>query len=201
MAISTQHNTGRQHFDVLVIGPVTVDIVFGGMPHWPKLGQEMYVNDFAVGVGSIFNTAATLSRLGLRVGLLTEVGNDFFSRYVLEEIDKAGIARDFITVYDLPMRSVSICLAHDGERGFVSYEDMPDDTIIHLLNSSTAADHPGMQTLHERLGIEYILNTYDIGSAFLYLQSNLQPLLERFAQKEIPIFFDTGWHAENLVDP
>src|SRR2546423_9245238 len=100
------------------------------MPHWPKLGQEMYVSDFAIGAGSIFNTAAVLSRLGLRVGLLTEVGNDFFSRYILEEIEKAGIARDLITIHDVPMQSVSICLAHEGERGFVSYADMPKETVI-----------------------------------------------------------------------
>src|SRR5690349_1282132 len=123
--MSAQHNEGRKQFDVLVIGPVSVDIVFSGMAHWPKLGQEMYVNDFAVGAGSIFNTAATLSKLGLRVGLLTEIGNDFFSRYILEEIERAGIARDFVTVHDLSMQSVSICLAYDGERGFVSYADVP----------------------------------------------------------------------------
>jgi hypothetical protein len=38
----------KSHLDVLVIGSPCVDIVFGGMPHWPILGQEMYVSNFAI---------------------------------------------------------------------------------------------------------------------------------------------------------
>src|SRR5579872_3900400 len=100
--------TGRLHYDVLVIGTPCVDLIFGGLPNWPVPGQEMYVEQFAIGVGGIFNTAATLSRLGLRVALLTELGNDFFSKFMFDELAKASISRDLVIVRDLPMFSLSV---------------------------------------------------------------------------------------------
>ena len=132
----------KPHFDVLVIGSPCVDMVFSGMPHWPISGQEMYVDSFAISVGAIFNTAATLTRLGMRVGLLCEVGNDFFSRYILEEIDKAGICRDLVLVRDYPVRAVSVCIAHDGERGFVSYADTHAGMVKHMLEILNSDNHP-----------------------------------------------------------
>jgi sugar/nucleoside kinase (ribokinase family) len=95
------------------------------MPHWPVLGQEMYVANFAISVGAVFNTAATLARLGMRVGILCELGNDFASRFILEEIEKAGICSDFILMRDYPLRTETVSLAYEGERGFVSYADKP----------------------------------------------------------------------------
>ncbi|QBD83046.1 carbohydrate kinase family protein [Ktedonosporobacter rubrisoli] len=190
----------RSHLDVLVIGTASVDIVFGGMPHWPKLGQEMYVKEFAVGVGSVFNTASTLSRLGLRVGLMTELGNDFFSRYILEEIDKAGICRDFVTINDFPMRTVSICLAHEGERGFVSYVD--GHTVMHMADSPASGHNieseEGAKRWKDRW--QQQLREYDIDAVFLYVHPYIHPLLDLFVDRDISIFLDAGWHPEELAD-
>lgn len=192
----------RSHFDVLVIGSASVDIVFSGMPHWPRLGHEMFVNNFAIGAGSIFNTAATLSRLGLRVGLLTDIGNDFFSRYILEEIDRFGISRDLVTVHDFPLRSISICLAHEGERGFVSYTDPSRQNAVHMVDALALA--PGSESRaaieHSRLKLRQSLDSYDIGAVFLYVAPDLLSLLDLLAGRGATIFFDAGWHPDKLAD-
>jgi len=191
----------KPHFDVLVIGSPCVDMVFSGMPHWPISGQEMYVDSFAISVGAIFNTAATLTRLGMRVGLLCELGNDFFSHYILEEIDKAGICRDLVLVRDYPVRAVSVCIAHDGERGFISYADTQAGMVKHMLEILNSANHPDgvrdAQLLAQSL--RQSLDAYEFDAAFLYAYPQMLPILEMLAyRKELPIFLDIGWFPDSL---
>ncbi len=171
----------KPYFDVLVIGTPCVDIVFGGLPHWPCLGIDMYCADLSVGVGNTFNTAATLSRLGLRVGLMCELGNDFFSRYMLERIDSAGISREFITLRDRALFSVSVSLPYEGERGFVSYSNVAP----RLPSDDTAA----MQALFEH---------YDFGALFMYAHPLLLPFLAIMKASGSTIFLDVGCNPKDV---
>jgi sugar/nucleoside kinase (ribokinase family) len=197
--------TNKAHFDVLVIGNPCVDIVFGGMPHWPVLGQEMYVNKFGISAGGIFNTAATLSRLGLRVALLCELGNDFFSRFMLEEIEKAGVCSDLVLRRDHPMFSVSVCLAHESERGFVSYSNTQDGIVAHLLEKTS----PGEADGEEADIVEYVvahdpsilLADYTFSAVFIYARPTMLPLANYVVEHASVLFYDTGWHPQELLDP
>lgn len=191
----------KPHFDVLVIGSPCVDLIFSGMPHWPISGQEIYVENFAISVGAIFNTAATLTRLGLRVGLLCELGNDFFSRYILEEIDKAGICRDLVFLRDYPMRAVSVCIAHDGERGFVSYADTHAGMVKHMFEMLVPGNNPGEEQNTQLLteSLRKALDAHQFDAAFLYAYPQMAPIVEILAsRKEVPIFLDAGWFPDDL---
>src|SRR5450432_315697 len=101
---------GHKHLDVLAIGTISVDIVLSGISQWPIPGAEIGGTNFAISCGSIFNTAATLSRLGLRVGLLTTLNDDFLGRFILEELERVGISRDLVIMNADPVQAVSICL-------------------------------------------------------------------------------------------
>jgi sugar/nucleoside kinase (ribokinase family) len=187
----------QTHFDVLVIGSPCVDLVFSGLPHWPVLGQEMYVSGFAMSVGAIFNTAATLSRLGLNVGLLCEVGNDFFSRYILEEIERAGISRELIFVRDYPLRSVSICLPYQGERGFVSYTDDSQEPADEIFS---VEQHTGSEAVVHGFApdmLEALENT-TCEAAFLYIYPRVLPVLATLRRRKATIFLDAGWTLNTL---
>lgn len=191
----------RSHLDVLVIGSPCVDIVFGGMPHWPKLGQEIYVSNFAISAGAVFNTAATLSRLGLRVGMLCELGNDLFSRFILEEMEKAGIYRDFVLTRDYPLRAVSVCLAFEGERGFISYDDAHGSGGTQKVEMrSPGNSHQAERSVHELTQSLYqALAIYDFDAVFMYAYPGVQPLLKVVAEREeLPIFLDVGWYPNDL---
>lgn len=189
------------HFDVLVIGTPCVDIVFGGMPHWPTLGKEMYVGKFAVSVGAVFNTAATLSRLGMRVALLCELGNDFFSRFMLEEMEKAGISRELVMIHNRPQFSVSVCLAHEGERGFISYSNMEGGIIAQMVE--TAASDAERQLEQDILAQKprQLLANYTFDSVFAYARPAALPLLDMLAERDSSIFLDAGWNPQELTDP
>jgi sugar/nucleoside kinase (ribokinase family) len=192
----------KASFDVLVIGSPCVDLVFSGLPHWPVLGQEMYVPDFAISVGAIFNTAATLSRLGLHVGLLCELGNDFFSRYILEEIERAGISRELIFVRPYPLRSVSVCLPYEGERGFISYADPDgsDDSPAGEVFSSE--QHTGGEAAAHGFAADMLaaLEQVTCMAAFLYVYPKMRQVLELLRQRSATIFLDAGWSPNNLTN-
>ncbi|MDQ2715195.1 MAG: PfkB family carbohydrate kinase [Chloroflexota bacterium] len=195
--MNTAHHAARRaHFDVLVIGTPCLDLVFAGLPHWPIPGQELYVERFGISAGAAFNTAATLSRLGLRVALLCELGNDLFSRYILEEMERASISRDLVLVREHARQAVSVALVHEGERGFVSYTDTPGGFASQL--ARTTAMH-GADTLSEELSA--LLASCDFDAAFLYVHPGLPSLLDAIAERQATIFFDTGWHPEVLADP
>jgi sugar/nucleoside kinase (ribokinase family) len=178
----------RAHFDVLVTGSPCVDLVFSGLPHWPLPGQELYVSDFAINAGAIFNTAAALSRLGLRVGLLCELGNDLFSRYLREEIERAGISGDLLFLRDYPLRAISVCLPYEGERGLISFADAVP---IHPRPPSAARDGfaPDMLAALQQVRCE---------AAFLYVYPAMQPALDILHQQATTIFLDAGWSLQTM---
>ena len=189
------------HFDVLVVGSPCVDLVFSGLPHWPVLGQEIYVSHFALSAGAIFNVTATLSRLGLRVGLLCEVGNDLFSRYILDEIEHAGISRELIFVRDYPLRSVSICLPYQGERGFVSYADASRDGIGPAGEQLSAEQHTGGEVAAHGFALDMLARLEHVTweAATLYLYPKMRPVLELLKRRSQPIFLDAGWSPGTLT--
>ena len=193
----------RKSFDVVVIGAPSVDLVFSDMPHWPAPGKEMYVPGFGIGAGAAFNTAATLSRLGLRVGLLSELGNDFFSRYILEEIDRVGISRDLLLLRERPLRTISVCLAHEGERGFVSFTDAQDEPGEQRTLLDSSVNHvPGAQpSALSNNELHRLLDGCDFRAAFLYALPTISPLLDILEAHNARIFFDTGWDPQVLSDP
>lgn len=115
-----------REFDMLVVGRPSVDVIFSGLSEWPQLGLDVDAAGFAACAGTSFNTPAAAHRLGLRVGYVALVGNDSWSRIVLEEFDREGLPTDFLCVAERPLPFVSVALNHDHDRGFVSfYEPAP----------------------------------------------------------------------------
>ncbi|HEY3992844.1 MAG TPA: PfkB family carbohydrate kinase [Ktedonobacteraceae bacterium] len=192
----------KARFDVLVIGSPCVDLVFSGLPHWPALGQEMYVPNFAISVGAAFNIAATLSRLGLHVGLLCEVGNDLFSRYILDEIEQAGVSRELVFLRDYPLRSISVCLPYQGERGFISYADPSGNNQGPAGEQLSAEQHTGGEVAALGFATDMLaaLEHVTWDAVTLYLYPKMRPVLELLSQRSAPIFLDAGWSPSTLTD-
>ena len=109
-------------YDVLVIGRPSCDLVFTGLPSWPNVGGEIFAQGLTVSAGGAFNTVAALHRLRLRTGLVGIIGSDSWSERCLDAIRAEGVPTDLLFALDQPLPSVSVCLAHVGDRGFVTYE-------------------------------------------------------------------------------
>lgn len=109
-------------YDVLVVGRPTWDLVFTGLPTWPVVGQETFATGLTVSPGGTFNGVAALARLGVSVSMIGSVGNDEWSALGLRAMQDEGVSAEHIAVLNRPMPAVSVCMTHDDDRGFLTYE-------------------------------------------------------------------------------
>lgn len=114
-------------FDVVVGGTWYTDLIFTGLAEPPRLGAEIWASDLAMTPGGTFNVVAAMHRLGLHVGWSTIFGNDGFSTFVLGEAWAEGLDERLFRIVDRPRRVVTASFSMPHERGFVSFEEWPDD--------------------------------------------------------------------------
>ena len=68
-------------FDVLLSGPVFLDIIFTGLPTQPAAGTEVWSTGLGSSPGGIANLAVALSRLQLRTALAAAFGEDVYGDF------------------------------------------------------------------------------------------------------------------------
>jgi sugar/nucleoside kinase (ribokinase family) len=139
--------------DVLFAGEVFCDLVFGGTPHLPSPGGEVYADRFAVAAGGTATRCVAAARLGLRTGLFAVIGTDMFGNHLAGELgaednlDLSWLRRD--RAVHTP---ITVAVTNEHERTFVTYEEvgarrpetwhgeLPDVRMLHL---SVAGPLPG----------------------------------------------------------
>lgn len=109
-------------YDTVVVGRPTCDLIFTGLPEWPRPGRESYASGLTIAAGGAFNVAAATSRLGLEVAFVGLLGSDTWSRFVLEQFAAEGVSTEYVRVLERGLPSVSVALNVDEDRGFVTYE-------------------------------------------------------------------------------
>ena len=129
--------------DVFLPGDYFYDLIYTGLPEFPTLGREVYGTGILATGGAMFITAASLRRLGVRVGWAACFGNDEYSQYVrrlaVEEDVDLNLAQDV----DRPYRRVTTAISCQGERAFVTYVDPPPIDIEAHWRRGMAASPPG----------------------------------------------------------
>lgn len=108
---------------VLVIGTYFVDMVFAGLPRWPQPGEEIFASQIRVLPGGAFIHARALHRLGIPTAWVAQLGDDSYSRLVLDAADADGLDTSAYTVHEHPVRNVTVAASHDGERSFLSFKE------------------------------------------------------------------------------
>lgn len=103
-------------------GAASIDLTFLGLAELPRLGEEYHATGFAMNPGACFITVHALQRLGLRTGFSTDLGNDFFSRYILDCIQRAGIDQTFIRLQDRDLSEVSVGLSFPHDRTYITWD-------------------------------------------------------------------------------
>ncbi|HNZ02180.1 MAG TPA: carbohydrate kinase family protein [Anaerolineaceae bacterium] len=110
-------------FDILNFGDYFCDLIITGLKEIPRLGADIFGNSMEIIPGGAYNLTTALHRLGVKVGWAPRLGNDLFSRFVLEQAVREGLDTSLFQVYDMPLRSLSVSFSFSQDRGFISYMD------------------------------------------------------------------------------
>ncbi len=109
--------------DVLLEGGYFTDLVFTGLPEFPRLSHEIYSKDFHLLPGGAFNSAVAMRRLGIQVAWPCSFGSDPFSQYVKQNALEENINPAFFTDLDEPSLHITVAFSFNEERAFLSYSD------------------------------------------------------------------------------
>jgi sugar/nucleoside kinase (ribokinase family) len=110
-------------YDVIVMGPTFCDIIFFGLENLPELGKEVWSKGFEITTGGMMNSAVAFSRLGMNVGLATQVGRDLWGDLILSTVKLENISQEFIKILEGAYPNISVAFNYKDDRGFISYTD------------------------------------------------------------------------------
>ncbi|MBU5678851.1 MAG: carbohydrate kinase [Candidatus Aenigmatarchaeota archaeon] len=100
--------------DVLTIGELLIDFIGGeGSLEETKTFEKCFG-------GAPGNLAIACSRLGLKVGIISRVGNDAFGRFLLDTLKREGVDTSYIEI-DEKYKTGLAFVSHIKERQFLFY--------------------------------------------------------------------------------
>ncbi len=150
-------------------GKTNVDLLFEGMPRLPEEGEEIYTDKFSLCLGGgIPGTMVTLSRLGIETKIATELSEDMFSSFALDEFRKAGCEPVNLYKGDKVAVNITAAAITKNDRTFWSYgnsenEVSADEVYSVLHGAKVAAMHMDFPEVYRRIKEEGTLVILDTG--------------------------------------
>lgn len=133
---------------VAAFGKLNCDLLFAGMPRIPNEGEEIYSKDFKVCLGGgLPAVMINCARLGVPARLGTFLGDDMFSSFAEEELQKYGVEYTPFESTSYPLNITSAIIT-ERDRTFVSYggtEKYTDSMLEKIYNVLKGAKVVAMQ--------------------------------------------------------
>ena len=112
-------------------GLTNVDLLYQNMPKIPDVGEEVYTNSFSLQLGGgLPATLLNLGRLGVPTKLATELGDDLFSRFALQQFRQNNVTPMNLYHGDGIPVNVTSAVILQSDRSFITYGKngmAPDD--------------------------------------------------------------------------
>lgn len=169
-------------YDVIVYGPLFCDLIFTGLPTMPTLGTEIFAEGFTLTVGGSAIVAAGLQKLGAKVGLVADLGDDLLSRVVASVLDDLHIDRTLIREHPHPLTQLTVALSFPQDRSFITRFEKPD--------APTDLDHILQQHPARYVHMGSFLSVFDVPDACA--------IVHRHGAQ---VSMDPGWDEAALRDP
>jgi len=107
--------------ELLTVGEAFQDLIFAGLPHMPRNGEEVRTARFvsAIGGGAVI-TAAAGARLGLRTAVISGLSRDASRALRRERIRVVNVKRP------AEAHAVTVSMSTTSDRSFVTFNGMND---------------------------------------------------------------------------
>ncbi|MFV0519725.1 MAG: carbohydrate kinase family protein [Lachnospirales bacterium] len=176
-----------EHFDVLCIGELNVDLILTGLKQMPKVDTEIIAKNSFLTLGSstaIFGCG--VSKLGLKTSFLGKVGNDDFGTKCIDSLKEKGIHTSNIIIDKNIDTGITVALGYNNDRALVTALGSIDKLTVQDIDFSI---------------IEKAKHIH-IGSFFLQsgLRSDLVKLFKFAKERGITTSLDSGWDETNCWD-
>ncbi len=103
-------------------GATNVDLLYKGLPRLPKLGEELYCNEFSLQLGGgVPATLINLGRLGVSARIATELGTDMFSEFAKSEFCENGVEPVNLYAGDKIPLNITSAIILPEDRTFFTY--------------------------------------------------------------------------------
>lgn len=168
------HSVAPPEVDLLAVGQLFLDVLYGVLPAAPTPGQEIFTDRAALLPGGIANFAAAGSALGARTAIAARIGDGPISRITRALLEDSGIDLTRLLVdpgWDLQVTSA---LPYAGDRALVTGGPAP------AIAAAAAPDPRGAASIALHLGPEEM------------------PWL---ATCDARVWADVGWDASEAWDP
>jgi len=180
-------NATEKKIDVVVIGELNVDIILNEIESFPVVGKEIIANSMNVTLGSssaIF--AGNLSTLDTQVAFIGKVGDDNFSKVVLDTLNKKNVDTSHIIKSSKLSTGATIVLNYDQDRAMVTYPGAMND--LHLEDID--------------LGFLSMARHMHFSSCFLQpgIRHELPALFRKAKELGLTTSFDAQWDPEEKWD-
>jgi sugar/nucleoside kinase (ribokinase family) len=177
-------------YDVTVVGNLNVDLILYGSDGLPQWGREITVSGRkAASSGQAGLLAMALQALGVRTGVIANVGNDEAGKRILDDLTAAGVQTEDVEVASWAT-GLSVALVRpDGERAFVT-----DFGSLASLDESTVRRHEDALTASKTLCFVGVFMLPSLGLEAI-------TALAREAQERGQVtVVDPGWDPEGWPD-
>lgn len=146
-------------YDVLALGDYFLDLIFTELEGEPELSREVFSKDFFMLPGGLYNAAATMLRLNVKVAWAANFGNDEFSQYVRKKALDEGLDPICFLSEERPYRKITVSASFKGDREFISFSDT------------------------DRIDLEYIRKVMDVSCRVLFVGGLFSGGLLRLAKQ------------------
>lgn len=158
-------------------GATNVDLLYKGFERLPKLGEELYCDEFSLQLGGgLPATLINLGRLGVSARIATELGNDMFSEFAKSKFRENGV--EPVNLYDgdkIPLNITSAIILPE-DRTFFTYG-----------KGSIDPSEPAKEAFYEMATGAKVVLMHPGG--FL-------PVYRRLKAEGTKLVLDTGWDEE-----
>lgn len=127
-------------YDLVSVGTTTIDMYFLGGDLKAKgntfeltCGSKYFVDSFQESIGGgATNVAIGAAKLGMRVALVTEIGQNSFKRVIFEKLDLHAISYKYCLLSHEFRNFSTVLLRDDGEKTVINYRSPHTDFLKQL---------------------------------------------------------------------